>query len=168
MWQSLAQDMAPLMVLNRGFGGSQAEHAVHYIDRIVLPYRPYAIVFYEGDNDLAAGGTPEQFLAHCRRFAEIVRQALPKCRIYFLSIKPSFARLQVWPQMQAANALVKEFCRNTEGLAYIDVSTAMFDPDGQLKTNIFMPDNLHLNAEGYQIWTRIIRQRLLADLKSEF
>lgn len=167
MWQSLAQDMAPLAVINRGFGGSQAEHAVHYIDRIVLPYRPYAIVFYEGDNDITAGVTPEQFLTHCRRFAEIVRQAMPACRIYFLSIKPSFSRLQVWPQMQAANALLKEFCQTDAHLTFIDISSAMLEPDGQLKTDIFLPDNLHLNERGYQIWTRIVRQRLIADLKSE-
>jgi hypothetical protein len=40
-WKTLAQDMAPLNVVNRGFGGSQMAHVTHYATRIVLRY-PFA------------------------------------------------------------------------------------------------------------------------------
>jgi len=160
LWHTLAQDLAPLPLINRGFGGSHAEHAVHFIDEIVLPYRPRTIVFYEGDNDLAAGVSPEAFLAQCRQFAEKVHAALPKTRIYFLSIKPSGLRYPLWPQMQVANRLLQQFAAEHDYLDFIDVSTAMHDSLGQLRADIFMPDRLHLNAKGYEIWTRIVRQKL--------
>lgn len=160
MWRTLAQDLAPLPVINRGFGGSRAEHAVHFINAIVLPYRPRTIVFYEGDNDLAAGVSPEAFLVQCRLFAEKVHAELPHTRIYFLSIKPSGLRYQLWPQMQAANRLLQQFAAAHDYLDFIDVSTAMHDSLGQLRADIFMPDRLHLNAKGYAIWTRIVRQKL--------
>jgi hypothetical protein len=51
-WKSLTEDMAPLTVLNRGFGGSQISDVTHYIDRIIVPYRPKGIVFYAGENDI--------------------------------------------------------------------------------------------------------------------
>ena len=49
---SLGEDMAPLPVLNRGFGGSQLAHVVHFAERAVLRYRPRAVVLYAGDDDL--------------------------------------------------------------------------------------------------------------------
>ena len=51
-WKKLTEDMAPLNVLNRGFGGSQIPDVTHYVGRIVLPYKPKGIVFYAGENDI--------------------------------------------------------------------------------------------------------------------
>ena len=58
LWSSLAEDMAPLPVINRGFGGSTISQSNLYLDRIVAPYHPRAIVFYAGENDLDAGQVP--------------------------------------------------------------------------------------------------------------
>ena len=44
-----------LRATNRGFGGSQIADSLHYLERIVWPHRPSTIVFYAGDNDIAAG-----------------------------------------------------------------------------------------------------------------
>jgi len=52
-WKSLQSDMSPLQVLNRGFGGAQIHDVTHYADRILVPTRPRAIVFYAGENDMA-------------------------------------------------------------------------------------------------------------------
>src|SRR5512136_3175724 len=43
-WSTLEQDMAPLPVINRGFGGSRIDDVVYYADRIVIPYHPRAVV----------------------------------------------------------------------------------------------------------------------------
>ena len=39
-WDALADDMKPLDVINRGFGGSQIEQVNEYASRIIIPYRP--------------------------------------------------------------------------------------------------------------------------------
>ena len=54
LWDTLAEDFAPLSVLNRGFGGSQLEHVNHFLERTVLGYAPRAVLLYAGDNDLDA------------------------------------------------------------------------------------------------------------------
>ncbi len=165
MWKTLEKDMAPLTVINRGFGGSQAEHVVHFFDRIVLPYHPKAIVFYEGDNDIAVGKSPEEILTQTRIFSDKVHQALPNARIYFLSIKPSFARYHLWETMRQANALLKNYAQQHDFLTFIDISEAMHDSDGKLRQDIFSGDGLHMNERGYKIWTDIIKTRLLMTLK---
>ena len=57
--------------INRGFGGSQMIDSLEFADRIILPYRPRMVVVYAGDNDLAAGKSPEQVLAD---FQALVRK----------------------------------------------------------------------------------------------
>src|SRR5690349_14764054 len=53
-WSSLAEDMKPLPVINRGFGGSEYTDVNHYADRIVIAYHPAAVVVYAGNLDLRA------------------------------------------------------------------------------------------------------------------
>ncbi len=52
-WKTLTQDMAPLPVVNRGFGGSQIHQVTHYARRIISPYKPRIVVLYAGENDIA-------------------------------------------------------------------------------------------------------------------
>ena len=92
LWKTLEQDMPGMKVINRGFGGSQVEHSVRYADRIVLPYRPKLIVFYAGDNDIAAGKTPNRVLEDFKAFVAKVKTALPNTKILYVSIRPSVAR----------------------------------------------------------------------------
>src|SRR5690606_23246178 len=76
-WRTLVKDMSPLPVINRCFGGSQAYQATYFADRIVIPYKPKKVVYYEGDNDLFNGKTPEQFIGEAKAFARKVHNALP-------------------------------------------------------------------------------------------
>lgn len=43
-WKTLTQDMAPLNVVNRGFGGSQMARVTHYAEKIILSCSPSAVV----------------------------------------------------------------------------------------------------------------------------
>jgi len=53
LWSTMEQDLAPLPVLNRGFGGARMPDVLRYAGRIVLPYRPRAAVLFVGTNDIA-------------------------------------------------------------------------------------------------------------------
>jgi hypothetical protein len=77
LWLTLADDMKPLYVLNRGFGGSQIADVNQYAGRIVIPYRPRAVVLYAGENDLP-GKSPETVSGDFKRFVEIIHSRLPE------------------------------------------------------------------------------------------
>ena len=132
-WDTLVDEMKPLDVINRGFGGSQYSDLNQYAKRIVIAYRPRAVVVYEGDNDLAAGSlkTPESVAKDSRAFAQIVHSALPETWIYIISIKPSTSRWKEWPRMKAANRMIRHFARTQKRVKYIDVASAMFNTEGK-------------------------------------
>lgn len=160
-WTTLEKDMYPLKVINRGFGGSQAEHASYYAGRIVIPYDPGAVVFYEGSNDHANGKTPGMIVSDCRRFVKQVLSALPGTIIFFVSIQPCPARFAKWKSMQKTNRLIKKMTQENRDLEYIDISKKMLDSKGRPRAKLFLEDMLHLNNEGYKVWTRVIKDNLL-------
>src|SRR5882724_8961430 len=163
LWATLAEDMKPLVVINRGFGGSQYSDLNQYAKRIVIAYHPRAVVVYEGDNDLAAGSskTPESVANDARAFVQMIHSALPETWIYIISIKPSKSRWNEWPRMKAANSLIRDFARTQERVQYIDVASAMFDTRGNLPAGLFVEDGLHPARKCYALWTSIIKPILL-------
>ena len=160
MWKTVAEDLKPLAVINRGFGGSTIPDVLRYVDRIVIPCKPRHIVFYAGDNDLKSNRKAEQVLADFQAFVAKVRAALPETKILFVSIKPSPSRAMLWDEAQKANRMIREFTEKTPGLAYIDTATAMLGADGKPKPEIFLTDNLHMNRQGYEIWIPIVKAAL--------
>src|SRR4051812_42777629 len=79
-------------VVNVGFGGSEVRDTTHFAGRILVPVEPKAVVFYAGDNDLANGRSPEQVRDDFRDFVALVREKLPKTKVYFVPVKPSLKR----------------------------------------------------------------------------
>ena len=160
MWKTLDADFMGIAVINRGFGGSKIADSMHYADRIVIPYHPRKIVMYAGDNDIAAGGTPQQVLEDFQAFVSKVREKMPDVPISYISIKPSLKRWKLVDQIKAANALIEKFATEGKNLEYIDVFTPMLGSDGKPRAELFRPDGLHMVAKGYELWTSIIAPKL--------
>ncbi len=84
-WQpSLRQDMDPLDVLARGFGGATLPDVLYYTPELVLKYRPGNVVVYAGDNDIGAyGASPIQVRDAFEQLLQRIRMELPNCRVFF-------------------------------------------------------------------------------------
>lgn len=162
-WHNMIhEDLSPLTIIPRGFGGSTMEDARHYADRIVIPYNPRAVLLYEGDNDIGAFQlSPERVLAIFNGFVAKIHNVLPKTRIYVISIKPSILRWQFWPSMEKANRLMKASCESNALLTYINVASPMLDENGEPRKDIFLADKLHLNKKGYALWANAIKSILI-------
>jgi lysophospholipase L1-like esterase len=159
-WTSLAQDFKGYNVINRGFGGSQISDSVYYADRIVIPYQPQRIVFFAGVNDLDAGKTPEQVFENFKAFVQKVRAGLPKVEIDYLSITTSPLRWHEVEQVKKANGLISSWIVAQNHLTFINVFPATLGEDGQPRPELFLADRLHMNAQGYALWTKIIEPYL--------
>ena len=149
-----------LPTVNRGFGGSHIEDSLYYFDRLVLPCRPQAIVFYAGDNDIQAGKTPERVIADFKVLLAQVHEKLPGVHLLFISIKPSLARWNRVQKMRVVNEWVKEKAEDDPILEYVDIDAPMLGPDSRPRADLFMEDGFHLNEKGYALWTSVLRKFL--------
>ena len=160
---TLKQDLAPLTVIPRGFGGSTMEDVEYFLDRIVIKYKPRAVVIYEGDNDTGRYRVRPAEIAHrLQTIVQRVHAALPGTRVYVMSVKPSLARVAVWDKAQETNALYQRLAADNELVSYIDVANPFLGADGKVMDDIFIDDGLHLNEKGTGIWASTIKAALMA------
>ncbi|HWD20025.1 MAG TPA: SGNH/GDSL hydrolase family protein [Verrucomicrobiae bacterium] len=158
LWQSLPEDFAGWRVINRGFGGSEIADSTALADRIIFPYQPATIVFYAGDNDLAAGHSVAQVVADYQAFVQKVETRLPEVRIIYISIKPSPARWGLRDKMAEANAQIA--AQHDDHVKFVDVFTPMLGSDGQPRREFYKPDGLHPTAACYRLWASLIKPQL--------
>jgi lysophospholipase L1-like esterase len=92
-------------------------------------------------------------------------QALGKTPVYFISLKPSKLRFAELPVQTQVNNAIRARAGKRSDLHYIDVVSPMLEK-GKPK-DIFAADNLHMNAAGYEIWTRAVRAALLPNTETE-
>ncbi len=167
IWSTIKEDMAPYPVIHRGFGGSKFSDLACYIDRIVYPHSFRALVIYAG-NDITGGKadkTPEE-LAHLFKYiVKEVRKKNPDQPIFVIEISPTKSRWAAWPKIKEANSLLAKSCEKLHKVYFIPTSSYYLNEKGEPKTELFRPDMLHQNREGYIVWTKIIKAKLDEVLK---
>ena len=163
-WLSLKQDMEPISVINRGFGGSQIVHVNNSFDEIVAPYNPKAIVFYCGSNDLAGLKEPKEVFNEFKVFYEEVRSRLPSTKVFVIGIKPSPSREYQEDKQIRWNNMISDLAIKENNLFFLDVWPAMLMENGKADPSLFIKDMLHMNKKGYEVWTGIVKPALLDQL----
>lgn len=167
-WQTLAEDMAPLPVLNRGFGGSRIFDTVFWLDRLVARFDPAVVVVFAGTNDLA-GKEPRTAAWVAQRFDDLVarlRTLGSDAQVCYVAITPTPSRVEHLGLVREANALLAARCAQDPQLHFVDTAAGMVTADGQPDPKWFGKDMLHMNAEGYRHWTATLKpvlERLYAE-----
>ena len=165
MWQTHIS-FPKLKVINRGFGGSHTSDAIYFADKIVFGYKPKVIVFYEGDNDIASGKSPQRVLEDYKTFVKLVNKKLPKTPVIFIAIKPSSSRWAIWPKMKEANDMIKAYSDKNKKLFFADIVAPLIGKNGKPDDSLFLEDLLHLNKKGYALWAGILKPVIKAANKS--
>jgi len=166
LWDNIYNDMAPLKIIRRSYGGAAIRDMIYYYDVIARNYNPKRIVLYvENDvcgskEDLSVGEAYDLF----RVFIQKIKRDYPDIPLYIMSIKPSPSREKQLKKQLMLNYLIEDFANYKKNIYYIDITENMYDSNGKLKTDIFKADRLHMNQKGYDIWTNKIKPILMNGL----
>jgi lysophospholipase L1-like esterase len=166
LWSTMEQDLSPLPVLNRGFGGAKIGDIVHYVERIILPYYPRAVVLFAGTNDIAGPNpaTVRQVFDGYRAFVQCVHSSFPTLAIYYIAITPTPSRWKYWQIADAANCAIREYTESDPRLHFIDLTEYLLTFEGRPDRSLYRFDGLHPNKKGYARWIDVIKPLLMADL----
>ena len=157
-WTDVAQYFPDKVIINRAFGGSRLVDLNYFSEDLLNPYSPKQIVIYCGENDIVYKDKPnaEEVFKRFKQFYNTVRTQFPKANIAYVSIKYSPSREQFWPIMKKANKKIKCFLQWKKNANFIEINNAMKDENGNVRKDIFVEDMLHLNSDGYKIWTKVM------------
>ncbi len=173
------QTWAPLKAANFGIGGDRTEHVLWRIDHGNFDgIKPKEIVLMIGTNNTGHQGRPQTELdgavyqCSAQQTADGIKailaklqQKCPEARILLLAIFPRGANKddKFRQQNEATNALVKAFADDKK-VFFLDIGGKFLEGDGTLPKSI-MPDLLHPNEKGYQIWSDAIEAKVKELLK---
>lgn len=164
MWKDVQDYFPEYTIINRGFGGSALTDVIRFERDIIFPYRPKQIVIYCGENDIAGDSavTGKMVFDRFIKLYRSIKKNLGNISIAYISMKPSPSRWHMKDRMIEGNELVRKFMERKKGTnnKFIDVWNSMLDSNGGPMKDIFIGDNLHMNANGYAIWQKTIEPYL--------
>ncbi len=161
-WTDLDADMSPRKTINRGYGGAKFSDLAVYIDRIVSPHQFKALVVFVG-NDIVGQDDDKSPVEVARLFkytVDRIRQTHATEAIFVLAVTPTPSRFKAWPEIRQANAELAKVCETGKSLHFIATEEFYLDETGKPIAKYFVEDMLHLNREGYQVWSRILKEHL--------
>lgn len=159
-WTNVAEQMAPLPVLNRAFGGSRTGDQLARFAQLVPRYRPKIVVYYCGSNDLKAGDTTEDpvaIFARFREFAEKVHAFDPAIRLIYVASFRSPDRVPRWEHVDHYNALARAYCAADPRRAFVDLNPLIVDDAGHPRLELYRDDKLHYHPPAYDRFAAKLR-----------
>jgi lysophospholipase L1-like esterase len=165
------QCYAPRHAANFGISADRTQHVLWRIDQGELDgLKPKVVVLMIGTNntgkekDGGARNTVPETVAGVQAVVARIRTKLPDTKILLLAI---FPRDTFDSPQRAQVALINTVIAKLDDgkmIRFLDIGPQFLDADGTLPKSI-MPDLLHPNARGYQIWADAMEPTLAEMLK---
>lgn len=162
-WKDVQDYFPGYTIINRGFGGSTLADVLRYEEDVIFKYNPKQIVIYCGENDIASSDTITAntvFNRFANLFSEI-RAVNPNVPVVFISLKPSPSRWHLRDKAIATNDMIEKYLKKQKNAEFISVWKPMLGSGGKPMQELFVEDNLHMNAKGYAIWQKLIQPALI-------
>jgi len=158
---------APRHAANFGINGDRTQHVLWRMDHGELDgIKPKVVVLLIGTNNTGKErdsqvprNTVPETIQGVQAVVRELRAKLPDSKILLLAI---FPRGTVDDPQRAQAALVNKAMASLgdgKRVKYLDIDPKFLEADGTLSTNI-MPDLLHPNERGYQIWAEAMAPTL--------
>jgi lysophospholipase L1-like esterase len=151
--------------LNLGISGDETEHVLWRLEHGELDgLKPKAVVMMIGTNNLGnpkPPHTPEETALGVEKLVQTIREKLPESKLLLLGVFPRGAKPddKYREQIKQVNQRIAKLDDGGKHVRYLDIGEKFLEPDGTLTKSI-MPDALHPNAKGYEIWADAIQPAL--------
>jgi hypothetical protein len=162
LWNTLATDMSPYSVIQRGYGGAKLSDFAVYADRIFSPHKCSALVMFIANDITGANNdkSPEEVKKLFLFVLKTFRKTHPDTPFFWIAITPTSSRWKAWPEISRLNDMIRETCEKHRNTYFIRTDFAFLTEAGTPDDGLFVADKLHLNSKGYQVWTGIIKGEL--------
>jgi lysophospholipase L1-like esterase len=153
---------------NTGIGGDRTQHVLWRIDNGELDGiepNPKVAMLMIGTNNLGPNPSDEEIADGVKACVEDIHKHLPKTKVLLLGIFPrdndkksevGSPTEPVRARIKHINEIISKLDDGGKTVKYLDIGDKFLDKDGGLHKEI-MPDYLHPNEKGYEIWAEAVK-----------
>lgn len=153
----IEKDFGFAAVRNFGLGGTKYTYVIQEAEGWTKANPDVEqIVVYSGDNDVNEGGTPAEVSANFAEAMKRLHKGLPDAEIHVLSIKPSPEREANTPMIDRINDQIEKQSKRLGYVNYVEVHIPMLDEEGKSDEELYVSDRIHLDKDGYDLWTKLL------------
>src|ERR1700677_819477 len=157
---------APLHAADFAISGDRTEHVIWRVDHGELDgLHPKVVVFMIGTNNTRTN-SPEQIAEGIKVIIAKIQEKCPDTKILLLGVFPRNTVKDTPAQIEAPakiNAIISKFAGGKR-IVYLNINSVFLGPDGKVPADI-MPDFLHPNEHGYQLWADAMNPTLFEMMK---
>ena len=144
-------------IINLGYSGDRTQHALWiaakspYLDNI----KPKMVSVMIGTNNIGHNAsTPEAAAAGVTKVVEALRARLPEAKILLFGVFPRDAKASSArrAKVKTINSIICKLA-DDKNVFYCDITDKFLDKNGNLPRSM-MPDVLHPNDAGYEVWAQ--------------
>lgn len=153
---------------NFGISGDRTQHVLWRVENGELDgIDPKVIVLMIGTNN-SKSDSPDQISEGVEKIVGEMREKCPKSKILLLAVFPRNTRTDTPEQMDTIHKVNERIAKLDDGkmITFLDINHVFLGPDGKVPAEI-MPDFLHPNEHGYQLWADAMEPTLAKMLNSE-
>ncbi|QEG23632.1 GDSL-type esterase/lipase family protein [Mariniblastus fucicola] len=161
-WKTMNEDLVTFPAINRGYGGAKYVDMVLFADRILALHKYRALVLFAA-NDVSGNdndSSPAEVDCAVREIIRVSKSHRPDAPVFIIEITPTESRFSSWSKTRELNAMLREIALTTDNTFFIATAQHYLNVDGTPKSEFFVEDKLHLNADGYKKWAGLIRVQL--------
>ncbi len=150
------QYYAPRNAVNMGFSGDRTQHVLWRLQNGHLEgISPKLAKVMIGTNNYR-DNTAEEIADGVKAIVALLREALPETRILLLAIFPrTDVEEQYQERLRQATELYKPLAEDPM-VEFLDINHVFLDRDGALLVEELMPDELHPNERGHEVWAHAV------------
>ena len=168
LWENIQEDMYPYSSIKRGYGGAHFYDLIHFSERLVKNHSPKAILIFvanditgsHDERNLVGDLSPNEVKRLFNYNYKLIRSIHEYVPIFLIEITPTPKRWKVWDKILQANIKLERFCKKESNLYFISTRDKFIGTNGLPIKSLFLTDELHLNTEGYKLWSSIIKSKL--------
>jgi beta-glucosidase len=157
--------------MNAGISGDQTQHVLWRLDNGNIDgIQPKLAVVMIGTNNVPerSNCTAQNITDGVKAIVARLREKLPQTKILLLAIFPRSDRAMendaMKEKIDTVNKSIATLADNNN-VYFLDINSKFLDADGKIPDDV-MPDHLHPNTKGYEIWAEAIEPKV-AELLGE-
>jgi lysophospholipase L1-like esterase len=156
----LVREFGSLKLANFGISGDRTQHVLWRLQNGELDgIQPKLVMLMIGTNNSnGKDNTAEEIAEGITTIVKEIHQRSPKTKVLLLAVFPRREKPED-PQrekLKQVNAIIGKLDDGGKTVKYLDIGDRFLDKDGKLPKDV-MPDFLHPNAKGYEIWAKAVK-----------